>query len=164
MSMPFLGRCMALGAQSFFLFGVATAAPETDLCPPAVKVPEAPFTLSIALDRTKASVGETISCKYTLTNITNHAICACANAWDEYYMFGPNGQRSATTVVCDGILGDDIFKIPPGASLTWQRDIEVLDVGPGPSNVQGIFKSKCWLWNGSVSSDSVRIEILSKKR
>lgn len=122
--------------------------------------PADPFRLELTVSPQEVEVGQSVTFEYALTNVTNRAVSACADAWDGYQMWGTRSEQGRTTVSLDRPREDHIFRVPPGAALVWKSVVSVRDIGSGEATVRGIFQSSCSsFWSGSVSSSPVKVVV-----
>lgn len=126
--------------------------------------PEAPFVLTVALDRDAARLGDTVTVTYRLANTSDVAVSTCATGWSEYTLTGADGEATGLVIVHkDGISSFNFLRLPPQTTLSWESSCKVLDVAPGKGSFVGRFQASpmcSYLWQGKVESDPIPIAIL----
>lgn len=103
--------------------------------------PVDPFELELTVVPAEVAAGESVTLRYVLKNITEHAVSACADAWNTYHVLGTKGEQGMETTQLDRPLDDRILRVPPNASLVWTTDVAIKDIGVGQATVRGTLRS-----------------------
>jgi hypothetical protein len=143
-------------ASSFQCAGAARGV----LCAlPGETYPSDPFELDVTVSPSETAVGEPFTIKYTLRNISDQAVPACATGWNDFYILGTRRGEGQGTASLDDVDPQTTFRIPSLFSMTWEAEIRTPDVGVGEARVRGVLRSSCSLWSGSVMSAPVPLVI-----
>ena len=145
--------------------GCASRASRSSLwAPPGETYPDDPFRLEVKISRSEVAVGESLTMHYILTNTTAHAVAACADGWGDFHVLGTRRDKGQASISLDAVRPNMVFRVPPHASMVWQAEIVIPDVGTGPASIRGTLRSSCSLWSGTVVSEPVRVTIRSDSR
>ena len=140
--------------MALILVGCATAPVEK-----GDTLPANPFTLRVQLASTSLMAGQTVDVTYTLTNITGDSVSGCAADWAGCFVWSQRAGRTSVIRTNQTCEGKDMFRVPPGATLTWTASVELPSVGVGPAKFEGWLDSIDGLWVGEVHSQAVDVTI-----
>ena len=156
-----IGQATVLAGFAFVV-GACSGGTRARFCSePSEVLPEQPFRLTVDLSTAEVAIGEKVHVVYHLTNASAGAVGACPSGWGTFHLTNSatranRGRITAST----GVQLKDVFRLPPGATLTWTAEVEIPDVGVGDAEFLGLFDSSCWLWSGRVASEPVSLHVV----
>jgi hypothetical protein len=159
-------RGATIGSGIIALAVTACAAHQPMFQFPGETFPVSPFELNISILDPTLAAGQTITINYELTNVSSAPVSACANEWDDVVITDDRGGmfRDAAITLDGGLYPSEVFRLPPGHTLAWTRQVAVPTGLLGRFKLRGLFLSECWLWKGRVESEPVDITIVRPNR
>ena len=122
--------------------------------------PPNPFSLRVQLGSTELVAGSSVDVTYFLANRTDQSVGGCAADWTGCLMWGTHAILGSVIVTNQTCAPENMFRVPPHATLNWTSTVEVLRVGLGAAKFIGQLRSIDGSWLGEVRSEPVEVTVV----